>query len=447
MNEISRLAAENLVNSLPLGLAAALFAWLASRALRNAGSAIRFAIWFTALAAIVVSPWAGALRDTSYRVVPALRSTALRLPEEVAGYLFALWLVGAVLGLAHVVLGLYRLRRLRATCQPLTSSKLDPLFQTPLASTQLQRAITVCVSDSVRVPAALGYFRPVVVFPKWALAEIPPAELNAILVHELAHLQRYDDWTNLAQKVAKALFFFHPAVWFIESRLTLEREMACDDAVLAANFSARAYAESLVGLAEKSYLRRGIQLVQAVVSHVEQLKFRLAEILRKDRPRQGMICTPKSAVAMAAVAAMLGVYGMAHAPRLIAFGSDSTSREVAAQRTPVPETKAALQPINASFHPSEHKLGTKPQVVAHAVMARGASLAVVRPTMRLVPEDPMPPVLMLTGANGDFAAMPVVLLFEGEQFGPNGPVLWRVMVIRLTPYQQEMLSGQVPKQI
>ena len=125
-----------------------------------------------------------------------------------------------------------------------------------------------------------------VVFPTWALSEIPTAELNAILLHELAHLRRYDDWTNLAQKLVKAILFFHPAVWFIESRLTLEREMACDDAVLAASYSPRAYAESLVGLAEKSFLRRGIQLAQAAVSHVQQLKLRLAEILRRDQVRQ-----------------------------------------------------------------------------------------------------------------------------------------------------------------
>ncbi len=129
-------------------------------------------------------------------------------------------------------------------------------------------------------------FVPSLPFPAWALQEIPADELQAICLHELAHLRRWDDWTNLAQKILKAIFFFHPAVWFIENRLSLEREMACDDAVLAANFSPRVYAESLLGLAEKSFLRRGIELAQAAVGQVWQLKLRIVEILRRDRTKK-----------------------------------------------------------------------------------------------------------------------------------------------------------------
>src|ERR1035441_5088559 len=77
---------------------------------------------------------------------------------------------------------------------------------------QSRRRVTVCSSHAVRVPAAIGYFRPIVVFPAWTLQEIPAAELDAILLHELAHIRRWDDWTNLAQKIIKAIFFFHPAV-------------------------------------------------------------------------------------------------------------------------------------------------------------------------------------------------------------------------------------------
>jgi len=65
------------------------------------------------------------------------------------------------------------------------------------------------------------------------------------LLHEFAHLGRWDDWTNLAQKLVRTIFFFHPAVWWIEKRLSLEREMACDDVVLAETQNPRAYAECL----------------------------------------------------------------------------------------------------------------------------------------------------------------------------------------------------------
>ena len=116
----------------------------------------------------------------------------------------------------------------------------------------------MCTSESLRVPTAIGFIKPLVVIPAWAMRELSAVELNAILLHELAHLRRWDDWTNLIQKIVGALLFFHPAVWWIEKKLSLEREMACDDLVLVkAGQRPKVYAECLVSLAEKSLLRKG----------------------------------------------------------------------------------------------------------------------------------------------------------------------------------------------
>ncbi len=298
---MARLISGGLLNSLVAGAAIALLAWVTATIARRQGPGTRFAVWLLALLAIAVLPWVGSVDAASNQAVPTFTRGFLSLPESFASLFFGIWIIGVGLGLLHLSYGLYHLRRLRATCTPIDLKQLDPDMRSSLAAVN-QRRVTLCTSDAIRVPAAMGYFRPIVVFPSWAVAEIPPAELHGILLHELAHLRRYDDWTNLAQKIVKAIFFFHPAVWFIESRLTLEREMACDDAVLAANFSARAYAESLVGLAEKSFLRRGVQLAQAAVGQVQQLKFRLAEILREDKGQQGSARLRKPCIAMMSLA-------------------------------------------------------------------------------------------------------------------------------------------------
>ena len=81
-----------------------------------------------------------------------------------------------------------------------------------------------------------------IVLPTWALVDLPAGEFSIILRHEFAHLRRWDDWTNLIQKVVRAMFFFHPAVWWIESRLSVEREMACDDIVVAETDNRMGYA-------------------------------------------------------------------------------------------------------------------------------------------------------------------------------------------------------------
>ena len=121
--------------------------------------------------------------------------------------------------------------------------------------------------------------------PAWALSELSAADLNSVLVHELAHLRRRDDWTNLLQKMVRAVFFFHPAVWWIESRLSLEREMACDEHVLANSEDPRAYAECLVSLAERGFLHRAVMLAQGAVHRVKECSARVTQILASGRPR------------------------------------------------------------------------------------------------------------------------------------------------------------------
>ena len=156
------------------------------------------------------------------------------------------------------------------------------------------------------------------------MQELSPDELNQILLHELAHLRRWDDWTNLAQKIVKALFFFHPAVWWIEKKVSLEREMACDDAVLAETASPRAYAECLAHLAEKTLIRRSVALAQAALGRIRQTSQRVAQILDVNRPTAtGRAWKP--AVALVAGFAMVCVLGISRAPRLIAFSDRETS--------------------------------------------------------------------------------------------------------------------------
>jgi hypothetical protein len=136
-------------------------------------------------------------------------------------------------------------------------------------------------------------------------------------MHELAHLRRWDDWTNLAQKIVKALFFFHPAVWWIEGKLTLEREMACDDLVLAQTSNPKTYAKSLLSLAERVGLGKGIALAQAALGRAHQTSQRIMQILDTGRPKATRVWKP----ALGAVTAMSAIAIMAvpYTPNLISF--------------------------------------------------------------------------------------------------------------------------------
>ena len=270
-------AVEQMALSLVAGSALAASAWTALRMAPRQSSRARFALWFGVLVSIALLP-ALALLHFHARV-DAGTSAWLTIPESWTIYIFGFWAIAASAGLARVAAGLWQVRRVRASCEEIAADALPELVRQTLSTFLSRRAVRLCVSDAVRVPTAIGFFRPTVVIPRWLLAELPASELNQIVLHELAHLARWDDWTNLAQKTLRAALFFHPAVWWIDERLSLEREMACDDVVIAATEDRHSYAQCLALLAEKTFGRRGAALAQAAVHRIQQLTTRVIRIL------------------------------------------------------------------------------------------------------------------------------------------------------------------------
>jgi len=101
----------------------------------------------------------------------------------------------------------------------------------------------------VTMPSALGLGRGVIVLPRRLVLDLEADELDQVVLHELAHLRRRDDWTRLLQALAEAIVGLHPAVWWIGRRLDLEREAACDAFAVRHTESALAYATCLTKVA------------------------------------------------------------------------------------------------------------------------------------------------------------------------------------------------------
>lgn len=335
--QLAQLVAERAVNSLAGGLLIAALAWLVLRVVGKQNSGTRFAVWFSALLAIFAVPFVPGVNPAG-GVAEAMHAE-IELPGFWAIAIFAVWILFAALALTRMLIGLRNLRRLRNSGLGLTTSSLHPALQETLAQCQAIRPVTVCSSSEVSVPTVMGFFKPVILIPEWALRDLTIEELRVILLHEFAHLRRWDDWTNLAQKLVRTVFFFHPAVWWIEKRLSLEREMACDDAVLAETGNPRAYAECLVSLAEKSFLQRGLAMAQAAVSRARETSLRLAQILDADRPRATRVFKPALALMTAFAGVCLVI--LPDAPRLIGFENQLQPVSVATASAPLPRRTAA----------------------------------------------------------------------------------------------------------
>src|SRR5580704_2672264 len=317
LNELARISATSLRNCVFEGVGIALFAWILLRLVGRRNSSTRFAVWFFALLAIAALPILGVAASSARLTGAGSAGSAITVPSSWALDIFFVWAAIAGVGLLRVGVGLFQLRKLRRSCSAIDTATLDPMLQSTLGAFQSVRSVALCQSDRLRVPTAIGFLKPVVVIPTWALHELSTAELNSILIHELAHLRRRDDWTNLAQQILKALLFFHPAVWWIQNQLALEREMACDDAVLAETANPRGYAQCLISVAEKSFMRRGVALAQAAVNRVRQTSLRVAQIL--DVNRSNAIPIWKPALYSVAAFFVACLISLSHAPELIAF--------------------------------------------------------------------------------------------------------------------------------
>src|SRR5208282_1708130 len=262
LQSVAQISIERILNALPEGVLVAVFAWVLLRVLRKQNSGTRFAVWFLALLTVAALPVWGGFGDGRALMGPGMSwgrlHPAITIPGTWALFVFVAWALGASVAMARLAVGLWHLRRLRQSCTPVVAAELDPVVRKTVEGIGLVASTPVSISTSecVRVPAAIGFWKRTIVLPAWALRELPAEDLNVILLHEFAHLRRGDDWTNLIQKVVHAVFFFHPAVWWIERRLSVEREMACDDAVLAETANPRGYATCLVSLLEKSLAHR-----------------------------------------------------------------------------------------------------------------------------------------------------------------------------------------------
>lgn len=319
LHEVAAVAFERMVYSLAEGSLLTVLVAIMLRLLPAKSSQTRFVIWLSALFGIVLVTLFG-LRGASE--IHAVHSSSLvTLPVSFALGAFALWALLAAVGFLRIAVGLWQLRKVRRQCEPVKVEELPLSAQALIRDFQSIRSVKILRASDSQTPKAVGFFSPAIILPSWLLdqhadeAQRTGDELKHVLLHELAHLRRRDDWTNLFQQTVKALFFFHPAVWWMERELSLSREQACDDAALEQAADAHDYARSLALVAEKSFLQRQIALAQAVIGRAHQLTQRVTRILDPKRPAKNHMWKP--AVPLVALAAAACGFSASWTPVLV----------------------------------------------------------------------------------------------------------------------------------
>ncbi len=188
--------------------------------------------------------------------------------------------VGVVARLSHEITDEHALRELDRACDHL----------------RLPLAVRLLRSDRVSVPVVWGLAKPILLLPA-SSAEWPAERLRVVLLHELAHIKRWDGLTLLVTKAAVALFWFHPLMWSLERLARAECERACDDLVLESGTRPSDYAEHLLSIAKALPQADPFRSVTLAMSRRSQLEGRLLSILQPHVRRAHFSLTTVSMVA------------------------------------------------------------------------------------------------------------------------------------------------------
>jgi len=188
--------------------------------------------------------------------VPGSKGVSNSWPSSLGGiapWLTPLWILGVFLVYLHALAGclsVQRLRRRGVCCAPERwQAELNRLG----ALLGVSRNFQLLESSLAQVPMVLGHFKPLILVPVGLLAGFPPSQVEAILLHELAHIRRHDYLVNALQRLAEGLLFYHPAVWWISGVMRAERENCCDDLVVSITRNPHEYALTLAILEQNRF--------------------------------------------------------------------------------------------------------------------------------------------------------------------------------------------------
>jgi bla regulator protein BlaR1 len=188
------------------------------------------------------------------------------------------------------------------------------VYRAARAATPLPLGMSVPVLSSPLLlePGVFGIFRPVLILPEGMLGHFAPAQLHAILAHELCHVRRRDNLAAAVHMLIEAVFWFHPLVWWIGKRLVEERERACDEEVLRLGSAPEIYAESILKTC-RFYLESPVPCVSGITG--SDLKKRIVRIMTHS-VANNLGLGRKLLLAAAGVAAVVApiVFGLMNAP-------------------------------------------------------------------------------------------------------------------------------------
>lgn len=380
-----------------------------ARALRGRPARIRAVVWATALAGVLLIPavapvlpsWSLPLpMDLARqhaaavpRAHPAGASAALPNPSSTLArsggtpvvsaraprpadvtwrqWLFVGWMVGFAVALLRFGSRLWRMRRVVSRARPVVEARRLAALADACDRVGCRRHVRLLQTDEIDVPATVGAFRPLVVVPRQA-ATWTDERWRAVLLHEVIHVVRLDWPVRMVARIAQAVYWFNPLVWWAVSRLDLEQELACDEEVLAFGSRASHYACHLLGIARGAVRTPALAISGLEMVRRSQLEERIMTMLKRPHHRRTglMVLLPAAALVGAMVPALAAVQPGDSPPR-------AASPELEQAITELEKVEVSLEPhleeiearIEAELGPQLEKIKEVEATIDHQALA------------------------------------------------------------------------------
>lgn len=272
------------------------------------------------------------------------------------------YFLGVLLMTVRLAIGLRGGQSLRRHSMLIEDASLLTMVREQSVKVGLRCAPAIAYCEQISIPIVIGIVRPMILLPATLVSGLSPDQLQALVTHELSHIRRYDLIVNLLQRIIEAFLFFHPAVWFVSRRISMERENVADDAVVAAGWPAVRYADALVRMAEISLTVRrsnvAIQVAALAASggSSSEFKRRIVRLLSGSSSSQ-LRLSRSEVLTMAICTALLIV-----APVAVQLSAEEVPIETTASEVNVDDSRSEQNSTNtAQTAPANATEGEPPQ--------------------------------------------------------------------------------------
>jgi beta-lactamase regulating signal transducer with metallopeptidase domain len=336
---------------------------------RRFNAATRHLVWWAALVALAwlgyqSSPYGGLTpvpvrgsdpNGMSFASEPLLQ--VHQISPFVVSMLLGVWAGVALVKLVRLVPSLHAVYALRDLCRPFPAAIESRLPLWLDANARGRRRAELMICDELAGATVLGFQRPCIALPTSLVQALRVEDLDQILLHEQAHVERRDDWARLAQALLQAVLWIHPAVPFIGRALNRESEMACDESVIARTGLPKAYARCLLIAAEvRGRIRLAPTVVPALFGSQHDLVRRVDRLIHtKESTRRGVswLVVVGAACAIGAISVRLNALPLVgeYVDMALPLVASPVVRTVAGLKPVAPASSVAIQSVE-SIHAS-----------------------------------------------------------------------------------------------